>query len=159
MKALMAHYGPQTLKFTLYNYPLPYHHNAYFAAQAGAVVYTLRKDFWKFVDLIFANQATWFNQGSLNMTGNEVINGMANIAVQCGVAQGDFMNQFYFVDINLRAAYSSMALHGAYGSPLFFINGAFQWEDSTTTLAQWQSIIDNVIESQMGPQLLHNKPL
>jgi len=154
MKALMSHYGPQTLKFTLYNYFLPYHHNAYFAAQTGAVVYTLGKDFWKFVDIIFANQATWFNQVSLNMTGNSVISGMASLAVQCGVDMNDFMNQFYIVDINLRASYSSMASRGIYGSPLFYINGAFQWQDSTTTLQQWQTIIDNLIQSQYSNSLL-----
>eukprot|EP01123_Difflugia_compressa_P004653 TRINITY_DN16113_c0_g1_i1.p1 TRINITY_DN16113_c0_g1~~TRINITY_DN16113_c0_g1_i1.p1 ORF type:complete len:172 (-),score=19.61 TRINITY_DN16113_c0_g1_i1:68-544(-) len=154
MKQLITHYGPQQLKFTMYVYPLPYHHNAYFAASSGAVVASLGKDIWKFADLIFQNQAQWFNYASRNMTANQVIDGMAGLALQCcGISNDDFNNQFIMVDLQCRADYSVMAARGVYGSPLFYINDAFQWAGSTTTLQQWITIIDNVIESYSQPHL------
>jgi len=129
----------------MYVYPLPYHHNAFFAAQSGAVVASVGKDIWKWTDLIFKNQVQWFNAQSINLTSSQVIDGMADLAVQCGVTKEEFNNQFPIVELEARKWFTVSALHGVYGSPLFYINGAFQWQDSTTTVETWQTIIDNVL--------------
>uniref|UniRef100_A0A6B2LHY8 Thioredoxin-like fold domain-containing protein n=1 Tax=Arcella intermedia TaxID=1963864 RepID=A0A6B2LHY8_9EUKA len=147
LKQIISNYGPDKVKFTMYVYPLPYHHNAFYAAQSGAVVVSLGKSIWDWTELIFKNQAQWFNYASIDLTANQVIDGMATLATQLGISKDDFNNQFPIIELERRAAWSVGAARGVYGSPLFYINGAFQWADSSTTFAQWKTIIDNIIES------------
>jgi len=152
IKSLISSYAPTKLKFTMTIFPLPYHHNAFFAAQSGAVVAHFGKDIWKWTELIFQNQAQWFNYASMNLTSTQVIDGMADLAVQCGVTKEQFNKQFPLVEQECRAAYSVTSAHGVYGTPLFYINGAFQWADSKTTEQQWQNIINNVLVGYEGKQ-------
>jgi hypothetical protein len=49
---------PTQVYFIVHPFPLPLHHNAFFAAQGGSVVNALAGEdaFFQYVDLMFANQ-------------------------------------------------------------------------------------------------------
>lgn len=53
---LAKHYGPQRLQLIAANFPLPYHHNAFFASQGAVIVTDLAKNnskFWDYVQYFF----------------------------------------------------------------------------------------------------------
>ena len=53
MKAVTKHYGDR-IAFGFHRFPLPYHHNAFYAWQAGGVVAAAAPDaIWKWVDAFF----------------------------------------------------------------------------------------------------------
>jgi protein-disulfide isomerase len=58
LDALRRMYGPDRLRMVWKNYPLPFHNNARPAAEAAMTVFALggADAFWRFHDLVFANQ-------------------------------------------------------------------------------------------------------
>jgi len=150
---LVQYYG-EKIKFIFYPFPLPYHHNSFYAAKAGVVVDLLTSKtgssrIWEWIDLIFKNQQTWFNDPTINMTGTQVIKGMAHLASQLNINDDLFITYFNNPDLdqNARIIWKYGAARGVYGTPLFYVNGVLTSADSTWTIEQWRKILDPLLLS------------
>ncbi len=57
IQQVISNYGSQ-MSFILHIFPLPYHRNAFYAAQAGLVIASAKGEasWFKYLDLVFANQ-------------------------------------------------------------------------------------------------------
>jgi protein-disulfide isomerase len=115
IKRLKDEYGPSQLRVVWKNSPLPFHKNAKPAAVAAATVFGLAgaDAFWKFHDLLFANQrslteenlAKWAQQAGVNPQ-----------KYQAAIKEGKYAKK---VEDDLAMAQKV----GATGTPAFRING------------------------------------
>jgi protein-disulfide isomerase len=108
-------YGPENLRFVWKNCPLPFHGNARPAAEAATTVFRLggAEAFWKFHDLVFANQRA-LDPGNFRAW-----------AEQAGVA-GSAFEAAYAARADAAKVDDDIALAdrlGIRGTPVFRING------------------------------------
>jgi len=150
MQQVQAHYGPTKLRFVLHLFPLPYHHNAFFAAKAGVVIENLAKgNFWKWLELIFNHQDEFSGAATANFTTNQVLDLYARYAQQLGISSKDFLKGMADSNIEMftRAAWKYGCSRGVYGTPLFILNGALLGVDSGDWNAQdWIHQIDPLLD-------------
>jgi protein-disulfide isomerase len=136
MDELRRIYGPAQLRLVWKNYPLPFHNNARPASEAAMTVLSLggSEAFWKFHDLVFANQRELSADN------------YARWAVMAGVDGGKFetvlsaRGQAAKVDEDVALA----ARLGIRGTPVFRINGV------PLTGAQPIDNFREVIDSQLA---------
>ncbi len=115
LQELRHMYGPDQVRFVWKNYPLPFHNNARPAAEAAATVFRLggADAFWKFHDLVFANQRA-LDPAAFRAW-----------AEQSGVP-GDAFSAAFAAHANLAKVDEDIALAdrlGIRGTPVFRING------------------------------------
>ena len=155
----MSYYGPDKLFFVFNLYPLPYHHNAFLAAQACLSLINITQNpdlFWNFSTLLFSNQNQWSDDATQDMTPLQVISLFGKYASNFGVTN---MRQFseqmgWFSDQNIatRIAWKFASLKGIYGTPMFAINGVLLPQPSSTiTFAEWQKMLDPLLPSSPTP--------
>jgi enterochelin esterase-like enzyme/protein-disulfide isomerase len=106
-------YGESKVRVVWKHNPLPMHNNARSAAEAGATVYGLGGDFWKFHDLVFANQR------ALTPTNFEAW------ALQAGVDAAEFKRALEANKYSAKVDKDMALAHqiGQDGTPAFRING------------------------------------
>ena len=108
-------YGPSQLRLVWKNFPLPFHNNARPAADAAMTVFELGGDgaFWKFHDLVFANQQDLSPANYLRwavMAGVDGVRFQAELSARRNAAKVD-------EDVALAERL------GIRGTPVFRING------------------------------------
>jgi hypothetical protein len=155
---------PTQLQLIVHIFPLPYHRNAFFAAQSGLVIQSSLGDsaWWKWLDAVFQYQDNFGTPTTNNITGADVYDEFSKLAVPLGISEADFMNgestKKFFVlnffqgvqygnqfDWNTRVAWKFATTRGVYGTPVFFVNGVQFPADSTWTLQQWQGFINSLL--------------
>eukprot|EP01118_Nematostelium_gracile_P008679 TRINITY_DN2876_c0_g1_i1.p1 TRINITY_DN2876_c0_g1~~TRINITY_DN2876_c0_g1_i1.p1 ORF type:complete len:220 (+),score=53.73 TRINITY_DN2876_c0_g1_i1:52-660(+) len=137
------------IKFILHVFPLPYHRNAFYAAQAGLVIEnSLGSDgFWKYVDAVFNNQPDYYNDATANVTGNGVIGMYSGLAQSIGVPVNSFVAGMTYgdnFDAQARINWKYGTTRGVYGTPIFFVNGVFVTDNAYWTFSQWQNVLNNL---------------
>eukprot|EP00005_Dracoamoeba_jomungandri_P006090 CAMPEP_0174251512 /NCGR_PEP_ID=MMETSP0439-20130205/1312_1 /TAXON_ID=0 /ORGANISM="Stereomyxa ramosa, Strain Chinc5" /LENGTH=213 /DNA_ID=CAMNT_0015331843 /DNA_START=39 /DNA_END=680 /DNA_ORIENTATION=- len=150
LKQVMAHYGPSKLRFFFQPFPLPYHHNAFFAAEASFVTVELTGNvstFWNLTEILFQMQDYWGDTGTENMTSTQVISLLGDYAVKCcGVDKKQFIAKMGWTseyNLNARDMWKFGASQGMYGTPQFKVNGVFVPEASSGwQLQQWVTFLD-----------------
>jgi len=155
VKQVLAYYNqpgsPSNLRFYLHTFPLPYHRNAYLAAQVLHVIGDQASgSTWPYVDLMFDNQGQFWNPPTADDTTNQVINDMSAL-----VAKGiNFPQNAFISGLNndsydglTRISWKYGCSRGVSGTPFFFVNGILVQADPTWTLADWRSIIDPLLPS------------
>jgi len=161
IKQVLAYYNqpntPSNLRFYLHTFPLPYHRNAYFAAQGLHVIGDqASSSIWPYVDLMFTNQAQFWNPPTADETADEVISDMASL-VQKGInfPQNAFIsglnNDSY--DGSTRISWKYGCSRGVSGTPFFFLNGILIQADPTWSLADWRSVIDPLLSADVRRSL------
>ncbi|KAL6073851.1 hypothetical protein QOT17_004544 [Balamuthia mandrillaris] len=152
MQALMQYYGPARLRFVATVFPLPYHHNAFFASQGAVVVTNLTNNaasFWKWADVLFERQNEWGDQPTQSKTPLQVIAMMSQYAQQCCAVQASsFVEQMGWVtqqNILARTAWKYAAASGIYGTPMFKVNGVLTNAASDWTFKQWLALLDPLL--------------
>jgi len=115
LDGLKRSYGPSQLRLVWKNYPLPFHNNARPAAEAAMAVYAVggADAFWRFHELIFANQRELSAENYLRWAA------MAGVDGAKFQAELSSKRQAAKVDEDLALA---MRL-GIRGTPVFRING------------------------------------
>eukprot|EP01102_Stenamoeba_stenopodia_P012519 TRINITY_DN396_c0_g1_i1.p1 TRINITY_DN396_c0_g1~~TRINITY_DN396_c0_g1_i1.p1 ORF type:complete len:247 (-),score=43.20 TRINITY_DN396_c0_g1_i1:100-840(-) len=146
--------------FRLHVFPLPYHHNAFLAAKAGAIVEQYNSDlFWPWVDMIFVNQTLFYTANTMNQSQVQVQNGLAQLVyTTLGVPQDYFLDQMNnneTLDNDVRVAWKFGASRGAFGTPQFALNGVWTQVNLTWTADDWNGLINEVI-SGTDPRLLRH---
>jgi len=157
IKQVLSYYNqPNTasnLRFYLHTFPLPYHRNAYLAAQGLHVIGDeASASTWEYVDLMFDNQAQFWNDATAEDTTNQVIGDMGTL-VQKGI---NFPINAWTAGLNndsydglTRISWKYGCSRGVSGTPFFFVNGILVQADPTWTLSDWRSIIDPLLSSEV----------
>jgi len=156
MQKVQAHYTTSKLRFVLHMFPLPYHHNAFYASKAAVVVELYSAgNFWKWLNLIFMHQDDFSGAATANLTSNQVLNLYAQYAQQLGVTSKYFLNGMADSDLEMftRAAWKYACSRGAYGTPLFILNGVVLGVDSGDwTVQDWINQIDPLLGLSYAPK-------
>jgi hypothetical protein len=85
--AVISYYNPagqpSNLRFVFHVFPLPYHYNAYAAAQGAAIVkYLAPARIFDWIDAVYANQPSFYNEATADMTSNQVHAAFASLAAK-----------------------------------------------------------------------------
>jgi len=162
IKQVLSYYNPQNsesnLRFYLHTFPLPYHHNAYLAAQGLHVIGDQQpSSTWDYVDLMFDNQGEYWNGPTADDTTNQVISDMGSL-VSKGI---NFPLNNWIAGLNndsydglTRISWKYGCSRGVSGTPFFFVNGILVQADPTWTLSDWRSIIDPLLSSERKERLI-----
>ena len=115
LKRLKEEYGPSQLRIVWKNNPLPFHKDAKPAAVAAATVFGLAgaDAFWKFHDLLFANQRSLTEENLAKWAQQVGVNAQK---YKAAIASGQYAKK---VDDDMAMAKKV----GASGTPAFRING------------------------------------
>jgi protein-disulfide isomerase len=151
IKQVLAHYGPNTVYFTQHLYPLQLHRQAWDAHKAAAIVAKYSpKQYFNFIDYMFAHQNEFYNSVYFNKTEKDLFDQFAGYAKGFGVPTSTFLTE-----MNGNYAYS-VADSGkntgisrqVYGTPTFFVNGVKATQiDSSWGVADWTGFIDSLLGS------------
>ena len=134
-------------------FPLPYHHNAFFTAEADHFIGVTYgpKALFAFADAVFAAQDTLLT-GATNLTEAEVKARIGTIAASAGI-DGDAVVAAlsnHTVDLVTRVAWKLAATRGVFETPSFFLNGFRVAEPhgantGTANITGWTALIDPLL--------------
>ena len=146
----MDHYGDR-LAFGFHRFPLPYHHNAFYAWQAGGVIEANQpQDVWKWVDQFFGpafpNQMNFSNAATARASQVEVIHQLATMATAVtGISEHTFLQGMAYdskIDEATRASWKYGCSRSVSGTPTFLLNGVLAAGQPTWKLSDWTALID-----------------
>jgi len=164
MKQVLSYYNQpnqaSNLRFYLHTFPLPYHRNAYLAAQGLHVIGDeASASTWPYVDLMFDNQGQFYNGPTADDTTNQVISDMGalvskgiNFPINSWIA--GLNNDSY--DAVTRISWKYGCSRGVSGTPFFYVNGINVQADPTWTLADWRFVLDPLLPSKTRNSLCHS---
>ena len=115
-----------TVSITLHLFPLPYHHNAYFLAQAAQAIgrSANSSQIWTWMEAVFANQGEFGNAATESMTAAQVKSKCADLAETAGIER-DVVSKGLNdeqMDGNTRFGWKYACYRGVFGTPTFFVN-------------------------------------
>jgi len=146
-------YGTR-IHFRIHTFPLPYHTNAFVAAQGLHVIanVTMRNldKIYQYATYVFKDQAMWYNAATSKMTMPEVVDSFGTYVEKMGLIPKDkFMMGMMSDDINdeTRISWKYTCSRGVVGTPTFFINGVATSASDSWSLADWKSVIDPILAS------------
>eukprot|EP00045_Choanoeca_perplexa_P000691 m.15495 g.15495 ORF g.15495 m.15495 type:complete len:210 (+) comp10474_c0_seq1:104-733(+) len=154
IKQLATMYGEDKLSVRLVAFPLPYHHQAFFAAQSARVATELNGTASAYVamgDCLFDTQEQWGDVGLQNTTPMDALsNFFAPLANHCvGVDENSFITAMGWTteqNIITRSEWKEAAAMGAYGTPMFWVNGAQISLDGTASVSDWKAVLDPLMQ-------------
>jgi protein-disulfide isomerase len=150
MQQVINHYG-NAIRFTLHHFPLPYHQQGFpSAAAAQAIGHLNPSAYFKFVSILFDNQAQFYNAATFNMTEAAVYSLFATYAAQVGVSETDFLNKMNDGDMKYEVVleWKMGASAGVYGTPFHRVNGMLSDSYGEWTLQQWVTFIDSLLSGR-----------
>lgn len=147
VKQVVEHYGPHKLQFRFHVFPLPYHHNSYYANQGAHVVAAKgnASDAYKWMEAVFAVQEEFGNSVTANVTPSQVISKFGSLAEKSvGVPAADFIASIggTVSDSATRVSWKYGCSRYVSGTPTFMLNGVQVAADPSWTLAQWMQLLD-----------------
>ncbi|KJE93977.1 hypothetical protein CAOG_04686 [Capsaspora owczarzaki ATCC 30864] len=152
LKQVADHYGAPTLRLVTHIFPLPYHHNAYYAAQGTQVVAAANVNaVYKWLDAVFAAQDSFEDDPTVNLTSNQVINMYAALSQTIGVPAAVFLKGMDSddTDESARIAWKYGCTRGVAGTPWFFVNGISVAASSAWSVSDWVSVLDPLLNSSI----------
>jgi len=151
---LIQYYG-QKIQLVLHTFPLPYHTNAFIAAQGLHVIANVTNrdlnSILAYTTLVFENQQLWYNQATINSSMTEVLQSLANFVDKTQITTADkFIRGLQDDDINdqTRISWKYACSRGITGTPSFMINGVAVSADASWSLDDWKSVIDPLLASK-----------
>jgi len=137
------------IRFLLHTFPLPYHHNAFYAAQGTHIVNAVNsKLLWQYVDAMFLHQDKFWDGATADDSSNQVQSAMAaTVQDAIGFDQNDFIQGLGNATLNMdtRISWKYGCSRGVAWTPAFFVNGISVLADPTWTLNDWRIILDPLI--------------
>ncbi|CAF0752921.1 unnamed protein product [Didymodactylos carnosus] len=153
---VIDYYGPN-IQVLLHPFPLPYHTNAFIAAQGLHVVSNVtNRDLnaiYLYATLIFQNQSTWYNRATIDMSTNEVVQSLATFVDKTQITTAaKFLAGLQDDDINdqTRISWKYACSRNVASTPTFMINGVFVSADASWSLDDWKSVIDPMLDCPPG---------
>jgi protein-disulfide isomerase len=156
LKEVASFYG-QNIDFVVNPFPLPYHDNAFLAAQA---VYAVQKQdtkaVFKWLDSVYASQDFLYNAATANMTKAQVVGVIADRVATLGVDRTQFVTDMNDVNLNgiTRTTWKYACSLGVTGTPMFRVNGVPVQGDPTWTLAQWRFVLDDLLPTKPSQKIV-----
>jgi hypothetical protein len=155
IKDVISYYNPPSksqLYFILHTFPLPYHHNAFYASQGVHVVNAIAPNLlWKYVDSMFTNQASFWDDATSGSTPDNVKLSMASLVESTvGINHGQFLNGLSNDTLNMdtRISWKYGCSRGVAWTPAFFVNGISVVADPSWTLSDWRIILDPLVSGE-----------
>ena len=135
-------------------FPLPYHQQGFIVAKAAQVVNAFGSSttsVFTYMNHVFSEQDLIYNSATADMTYNEVIKLVSTFATNdTGVNEVNYyigMNSSTtigsLIEMNTRYMWKFCALRGAYGTPLYAINGLYV--SGLDTFEDWETTLDNLL--------------
>jgi len=158
IKDVLNYYNPSgqasKLRFLLHTFPLPYHHNAFYASQGAHIVDASSDSLWSYVDSMFENQATFWDGATDGITPNQVRQNMATLVEsKTGFPQKSFINGLSNDTLNMdtRVSWKYGCSRGVAWTPAFFVNGISVLADPSWTLSDWRMLLDPLLSGNAAP--------
>eukprot|EP01100_Stratorugosa_tubuloviscum_P006559 TRINITY_DN281_c0_g4_i1.p1 TRINITY_DN281_c0_g4~~TRINITY_DN281_c0_g4_i1.p1 ORF type:complete len:213 (-),score=99.42 TRINITY_DN281_c0_g4_i1:216-854(-) len=149
VKKVLTTYNENQLRLIVHLFPLPYHFYAYTTARASVVINQINPSvFWKWIDVIFDNQAQFFNSATQNQTYNEVLDQLADLVEsELAINKTTFLNGMHdsSTDSAARLSWKFGAGRSVFGTPIFAVNGVLTQADQTWTTQRWIALFDSLL--------------
>lgn len=141
----------KNVRFIIHQFPLPFHHNSFLAAKATNVISQKSQEkAFDWMDIFYANQESFFNAPTANLTVNQVVQNMASLAEKIGFDQETFiegMTSSNDVESLTRNNWHFGCYHGVNVTPTFSVNGVIdETADSSWTVEDWKAYIQNLLD-------------
>ncbi|XP_065843149.1 uncharacterized protein [Oscarella lobularis] len=149
LQKLMTQYKSQ-LTVILHLFPLPFHHDAFFATQAAETVIATHPSAYKdFVSLMFEQQEK-MKAGAVNMTEPQVMNLIAQIVEsgKLGITAKEIASGFTNDSITETAilAWKTASQRGINDTPSFVVNRILVAEAENFDMEDWVKFIENLLK-------------
>ncbi|RMX43150.1 hypothetical protein pdam_00006876 [Pocillopora damicornis] len=150
LKKVADMYGPETVQFTLQLFPLPYHTNAFLAAQSVYAVEAYNTSLViSWMDVIFENQNQLYDFQTMDKNRYDVINIIADLGskidIDKTVIKDGLTNTKY--NEHTRISWKYGCSRTVSGTPFFFLNGVFVSQASAAwTVEEWKLLIDPLLK-------------
>jgi len=150
VKKVADMYGSEVVQFTLQLFPLPYHTNAFMAAQSVYAVEAYNSSLViSWMDVIFENQEQLYNFQTMDKDRYDVINIISNLGGKLNIDKSVIKNGLTNTefDEHTRISWKYGCSRTVSGTPFFFLNGIFVSEASSTwTVDDWKMLIDPLLK-------------
>ncbi|CAM9486261.1 unnamed protein product [Choristocarpus tenellus] len=156
MMEVVGEYGDR-VEFLFRLFPLPYHQNAFIAAQAAQVVYAHScsdEEVESFVQLVFDHQEDVLNDATVGLTPPEIEALFAPWAMSAtvGMTSDEYLRGMADSTLNLKARneFKYACLHQVYGTPTVLLGGVRveTLESSNASQQVWKSILDELLKPE-----------
>ena len=131
-------------------FPLPYHHNSFFAAWAGETIkHTNPEQFIPYMYYIFSHYDDFISK-AVGLTEPEVQHRYASyVETATGINPQVILNGYQNRDLDLsaRLAWKYACSRGVTGTPTFIVNDVIVPEASGFDLKQWNAYLYNLLAS------------
>ncbi|XP_062506779.1 uncharacterized protein LOC134183300 [Corticium candelabrum] len=145
---VIQHFKSQ-VEVRLHLCPLPYHHHAFFTANAAHIVANINPDVYpKFVSLMFDHQED-LSSKAVNLTESQVRQRISDIvgAGNLGISSEEMMKMFGNETIKIEAILAWVYAVGRTinGTPMFVVNGMISLEASGFNTSDWINFVDDLL--------------
>nr|AOS49624.1 hypothetical protein [Davallia tyermanii] len=154
----IAQYFQDDLLLIVHPFPLPYHHNAYFASRALHIINNLNSSLtYPLLELFFENQDSFSTSETLAEAPSSVVDRIVQLAADSlnELVSSDFESQFKAgfsdtgTDLITRVSFKFGCSRVVVGTPYFFVNGIPLYDaDSAWTFSEWAEIIEPLTGAQ-----------
>lgn len=150
LKKVADMYGPETVQFTLQLFPLPYHTNAFLAAQSVYAVEAYNTSLViSWMDVIFENQNQLYDFQTMDKNRYDVINIIADLGSKIDIDKTVIKDGLTNTEYNehTRISWKYGCSRTVSGTPFFFLNGVFVSQASAAwTVEEWKLLIDPLLK-------------
>ncbi|EDO39409.1 predicted protein [Nematostella vectensis] len=149
IKQVAKLYGPDTILVLVQPFPLPYHTNAFIAAQSVPVVASYNSSLvFTWIDVLFKFQSELYNFQTMNKNRYDILNIVSSLAPKAGVPSDIMKTGLTGTESDgaARIGWKHGCLRTVAGTPTFFINGIPVEADSSWTVQQWKDVIDPLLK-------------
>lgn len=150
LKKVADMYGPETVQFTLQLFPLPYHTNAFLAAQSVYAVEAYNTSLViSWMDVIFENQNQLYDFQTMDKNRYDVINIIADLGSKIDIDKTVIKDGLTNTEYNehTRISWKYGCSRTVSGTPFFFLNGVFVSQASAAwTVEEWKQLIDPLLK-------------
>eukprot|EP00753_Platysulcus_tardus_P015232 PLAT493.1.p2 GENE.PLAT493.1~~PLAT493.1.p2 ORF type:complete len:270 (-),score=119.25 PLAT493.1:264-1073(-) len=155
MLQVLNHYGKDKLRLLFHVFPLPYHHNSYFASMGLKYLQAQGNESatLDWISLVFKNRAQFLPPTTPSMTAEQVQASYGKLAATLGIDGADFTaalsNRTY--DLDLRTAWKYACTRAVAETPTFMVNGVVVAGEATWTLSDWEIVLDPIYQESGLP--------
>lgn len=151
----VVQYYQDDLLLIVHPFPLPYHHNAFFACRALHIINKLNSSFtYPLLELFFDNQDSFSTSYTIQEAPSSVLKRIVQLAVDNfnELLPSEFESLFEAgfsdsrTDLATRISFKFGCSRVVVGTPYFFVNGIPLYDaDSSWTFSQWADIIEPLL--------------
>lgn len=151
----VVEYYHDDLTFIVHPFPLPYHHNAFFACRALHIMNSINSSFtYPLLELFFENQDDFSTSATLEEEPSSVLDRIVELASDNfgDLLSSDFESTFKSgfstssFDMATRISFKFGCSRVVTGTPYFFVNGIPLYDaDSSWDFSQWKQIFEGVL--------------